>query len=822
MNEPHDPNVTADADSPCAGDPHRTTDHVRSSSDTEPSHPPADAPAADLPAVPGYRVLREIARGGMGRVLAAFDLTLDRDVALKVLLSGANADRFVRESRITARLPHPAIPPVHALGTLADGCPFLAMKLVVGQTLAVEMKSADRPRLLQAFTQVCQAVGFAHSRGVIHRDLKPANVMVGAFGEVQVMDWGLAKELTGREVGDEPRSAAPPALPAAADAGEVTGHHSAGESTDDQTQAGTVLGTPVYMAPEVATGQAATTAADVYGLGAILYTLLAGRPPYTGTTAADVLKKVTTTDPSLFAQANSSVPPALVAICRKAMARDPDDRYPSADDVATDVRRWLTDEPVSVYREPWTGRVARWARGRKTTVVAAAVLLLTTAVAATATAGLVWREQRQTKFQRERAEGEKVNATENAAAAITVVRDLSSYIRLVELAGGRQSVTDQQRKFALDHALPGYERLLALHPDDEQLRSTLALTHRFRANLCRVLGETGEAEKSYREASRHYGELVAGKPEVSNYQFDLALTGRDFALLLKTLGRLKESTEILEVSIRHLDQKWRADPKNPESQQTLAMMLLDRAELDFALGRFADAERHARRSMELYAQSADAAAASPEKLAPLFHGMAELRLAMALRELGRLDDALAVHDQALGRLAGFMKLQNESARSYTFEYHRAQAERGWTSARMSNRHATGLADLDSAVAGFEKLAKQFPQFPAYLRSQGMGTLYRGRLKAIMGRPEAAGQDLNAAVKIFENLVAKFPDVPVYRSFLGQSYIALGQLDRDPMTATRWYRQAREMLDGAVQRSPENAQDRKALADLDALAGVPRP
>src|SRR5207244_3573399 len=165
-----------------------------------------------LPAITGYRVRREIARGGMGRVLAAHDLTLDRDVALKILLPGANADRFVRESKITARLPHPGIPPVHALGTLADGSPFLAMKLIAGQTLAVELKTADRPRLLQTFTQVCQAVGFAHSRGVTHRDLKPANIMVGAFGEVQVMDWGLAKDSRGGEAPDQPRRPQTPPL----------------------------------------------------------------------------------------------------------------------------------------------------------------------------------------------------------------------------------------------------------------------------------------------------------------------------------------------------------------------------------------------------------------------------------------------------------------------------------------------------------------------------------------------------------------------------------------------------------------------------------
>src|SRR5262245_21311983 len=210
MNETHDPHVTsdlpsADADALRTTDPLGATGHHRCSASTDGSHPGANAPGNDLPVVPGYRVLREIARGGMGRVLAAYDLGLARDVALKVLLPRATSDRFVRESKITARLPHPGIPPVYALGTLADGTPFLAMKLIAGQTLAEDMNGAYRPRLLQVFTQVCQAVGYAHSRGVIHRDLKPANVMVGAFGEVQVMDWGLAKDLSdeGEASGEE-------------------------------------------------------------------------------------------------------------------------------------------------------------------------------------------------------------------------------------------------------------------------------------------------------------------------------------------------------------------------------------------------------------------------------------------------------------------------------------------------------------------------------------------------------------------------------------------------------------------------------------------
>src|SRR4029077_21253631 len=137
------------------------------------------------------------------------------------------------------RLPHPGIPPVHALGTLADGGFFLAMKLIAGQTLAEEMKTADRPRLLQVFTQVCQAVGFAHNRGVVHRDLKPANIMVGAFGEGQVMDWGLAKDLNSRGVADEPRASEAPAVAiVATEASETADYKPFGESTDDQTQVG--------------------------------------------------------------------------------------------------------------------------------------------------------------------------------------------------------------------------------------------------------------------------------------------------------------------------------------------------------------------------------------------------------------------------------------------------------------------------------------------------------------------------------------------------------------------------------------------------------
>ncbi|HEX4608986.1 MAG TPA: tetratricopeptide repeat protein [Urbifossiella sp.] len=253
--------------------------------------------------VPGYEVRGEIARGNMGRVLAARDLAFGRDVAIKVILRpeatapaelSQVAGRFVRESRITGRLTHPGIPPTYQLGALDDGLPFLAMKLVRGRTLAALLADRpdpghDLPRFVAVFEQVCQAVGYAHSQGVIHRDLKPANIMVGAFGEVQVMDWGLAKEVAHGGT-DAPRTgaggAAPDAAPSAT--GSTVG--------DDQTGAGAVMGTPAYMAPEQARGEPSDVRADVFALGGVLAAILVARAPFQSSSVASALGRAAAGD----------------------------------------------------------------------------------------------------------------------------------------------------------------------------------------------------------------------------------------------------------------------------------------------------------------------------------------------------------------------------------------------------------------------------------------------------------------------------------------------------------------------------------------------
>jgi tetratricopeptide (TPR) repeat protein len=402
MNEPHDPNVTADHIAATPAEALGTTDHTRGAASTADSHPGAGA-GGDLPAVPGYRVLHEIARGGMGCVLAAYDPPLDRDVALKILLPGANADRFVRESKITARLPHPGIPPVHALGTLADGSPFLAMKLIAGRTLADEMKSADRPRLLQAFTQVCQAVGFAHSRGIIHRHLKPANVLVGAFGEVQVMDWGLAKDLTSQEVPVEPRaSESSPAPVVGADPRATTAHRAAGESTDDQTQAGQVMGTPAYMAPEQARSEATDARADVFALGGILCAILTGKPPFSGKSALEVMQRAAAAN---LAEANARLDRCgadeeLIALCRRCLSPNPAGRPADGQAVADGVTAYLDGvqeklRKAELAQAEAKAKAIEEAKRRRLRRVLVATVLLAALVAGGV--GLWWKLDRDAK-----------------------------------------------------------------------------------------------------------------------------------------------------------------------------------------------------------------------------------------------------------------------------------------------------------------------------------------------------------------------------------------------------------------------------------------
>jgi serine/threonine protein kinase len=309
--------------------------------------------------------VKAIGRGGMGTVYLAEDVVLGREVALKVSSGDAGSDvtaRLEREVRALARLEHPGIVPVHDAGTLPDGRAFYAMKLVRGLRLDEWTTKRDRRARLRLFQRVCEAVGFAHARDIIHRDLKPQNVMVGEFGEALVMDWGLARHQGVAELA--PGGSAPPG------AGVVA------------TQAGAILGTPAFMAPEQARGEAVGPPADLYGLGAILYFLLTGRTPHDGPSVRAVLEAVGSRAPAPVRSLDPSIPPALAAVCDKAVAHAPEQRYRTATELADDVGRFLDFEPVLARRESLLEKAGRFAaRNRVVLTLIAAYLLVRLIVA---------------------------------------------------------------------------------------------------------------------------------------------------------------------------------------------------------------------------------------------------------------------------------------------------------------------------------------------------------------------------------------------------------------------------------------------------------
>ena len=305
---------------------------------------------AEMPDLAGtrYRLLERIARGGMGVVYTAEDENLRRRVALKVLdvpgTDGELRNRLIREARVLAALEHPGIVPVHDVGTLADGRVFYTMKFVEGNRLDKFIESvASVPDRLRIFLRICDAVAFAHARGVLHRDLKPANIMVGPFGEVLVMDWGLAKILRG-EVSSSMLEADPEAT--VFDKPKHANIASPPTETSVVTGHGTVMGTPGYMSPEQARGEVehVDTRSDIYSLGALLRFLLTGQPEGASIPGGPRLDK------------------SLTAICAKATEAAPAERYRNVQQMALDVSRYLDGLAVGAHRESIFDRAGRFYR----------------------------------------------------------------------------------------------------------------------------------------------------------------------------------------------------------------------------------------------------------------------------------------------------------------------------------------------------------------------------------------------------------------------------------------------------------------------------
>jgi serine/threonine protein kinase/Flp pilus assembly protein TadD len=510
-----------------------------------------------------YRVLRSHAQGGLGEVFVAEDRELNREVALKEIRSEYArdkdfADRFLLEAQVTGHLEHPGIVPVYGAGHHSDGRPYYAMRFIHGESFdkaisqfhgGTEEGEADSPersvafrQLLGRFVDVCQAAAYAHSKGVIHRDLKPGNVMLGRFGETLIVDWGLARVLDNPERnGDSKGSWVRPTVgPASA------------------TRAGSALGTPAYMSPEQAAGDRDRVgpASDVYSLGAMLYEILTGKPSFDGN-LVDVLDRIQRGKFSRPREVTSDVPAALEAVCLKAMATDPADRYADAQEIARDVESWLADEPPSAWREPLRARAARWIRKHQR-LTAVTLTLAFVAVIAAAAAGMWYQnaraqqQARQTQIAREttveldRAE----DALDALSKSLADRRVMQKFIS--DLGGWRRQV--EAARTALGRA-----KLVAA---DDEVPLDAAVGERMQALRVRLQGE----EKHLKLAERLDRIRLDASKMGTDGVIEMAAAGDKYAGIFR---------EVLGVDIEHDDAAQIANKIHRSPFRTILVATLD-------------------------------------------------------------------------------------------------------------------------------------------------------------------------------------------------------------------------------------------------------
>jgi tetratricopeptide (TPR) repeat protein/tRNA A-37 threonylcarbamoyl transferase component Bud32 len=475
-----------------------------------------DYPDFLLVDVDRYADRQVMTQGGMGRIVIARDRRLRRQVAVKELRtqSAALRARFEREALLTARLQHPSIVSIYEAGRWPSGEPFYAMRLVPGrafdQVIAGASTLESRLALLPHVLAIADALAYAHKERVIHRDLKPQNVMIGEFGETVVIDWGLAKDLT-----DTIPEAAIDAGPyrVAADMGA--------------TRHGDILGTPAYMPPEQAEGLPADERADVYAIGAILYHLLCGHTPYAGSTSGEILDAVRHAPPPPLQLKQAGLPADLLAIVARAMAREPASRYPTARELAEDLRRFQSGQLVGAHRYSLRQLLGRWVRRHRTAVAVAGVAAAILVVVAGLSLRRIISEQRRAEEQRAAAEQSR-----GEAEALTDFM-LGDLHRKLEKVGKLELLEEVARKAG------DYYRRTPPRGDEETSKRATVLQNI--GDVLRARGDEAAALVEFRAARVLRDELVARDPEDGKWQVELSRTRKRIGDVLLVQGKADEA-----------------------------------------------------------------------------------------------------------------------------------------------------------------------------------------------------------------------------------------------------------------------------------------
>lgn len=802
-----------------------------------------------------YTLSHVHAKGGIGQVWLARDSSMGRDVAMKEIRADRSAGaqvwtRFVEEARITGQLEHPGIVPVYEVGRRkGDRNPYYTMRFVRGKTLAEAIRGvrtarkqggdplAER-RLLEAFVSICQTLAYAHARGVIHRDLKTANVVLGDYGEVIVLDWGLAKLI------DDPNSMSSQT----ADAETAARAAAADTPSDDATRLDKVEGTPAYMAPEQAAGWVHKIDArtDVYGLGAILYEILTGRPPYERAELKEMLRRVRQDAPAAPRSVDPTAPPALEAVCLKALSKAPEARYPTAEALGEEVRRWLADEPVRAYPEPWTKRLARWAKRHRTAVAAAAALVGTSIVALSIGYVVVRAERDEAARSRDFARGavdtmytdvaedwleDHVDATQRkfleearAYYADFARRDAGTPERVLATARAYHRVGEVERKLGRNvEAEAAYaeaiRRLTPLAKDDSEARRQLARTEARLGALRVAQGQLEEGDRLLAGAIAALEPFAAPPGAGAEAKLDLARARDLRGEALRLARKNAEAAVEHEAAIAGLRPLLQARPDDVAARKELGRALTN---LGYLRSEMPDGAAAGRAALE-------EALAVQRPLLQQFptiprirqdHGLTATRLGILQRDAGQVEEAEASYRAALDdfrRLATDFPTRPEYRRELSRSYNNLatllQADRG--------RPLDALAVYAEAVPVLRGLAEEVPDEPKPLRDLAIATTNMGSAHMQLGQFEEAARRFEEAEGLHDRLAERFGDVPdnvARRASLLAQRASLEKELRRLDEAEALLGRARGLLDGLVAAHPDTLAYRSDRAGLLAVLG----
>ena len=770
-----------------------------------------------------YKLTRVHGKGGLGQVWLATDRQLNREVALKEVLPKRSQDqeahlRLQKEAQITGQLEHPNIITVYELvEDKVTEQSYYTMRFVRGETLRKALKSYHRRRaegvenplelrrLLYAFVSVCNAIGYAHSRGVLHRDLKPANIMLGEFGEVTVLDWGIAMTRDRRESDVDWR--------------EVL---ISGVDDLEKTAAGNVIGSPAYMSPEQADGRISqmSDATDVYGLGAILYAILTGNGPHSSNEkrsslrdTMDLLARISNGPAPEPRLTNPEVPAPLNAICVKALQRLPADRYAGAQEMAKDVTRWLADEPVSVHRENFAARTARFARRHRAWAQAGAAATILIAITATAAAMVINQSRKNEAEARQIAEvalQKQSEALEREKAARAEALELFSQARRTvdkSLTGFSDVLTwfpwvQPVRVELLKTAAEDYERFSQRQTDDPQIGLEAARAAIRLGDVHNTILDFPEAKQAFSRAIESLKRLTSNDSVSNAAQKELVIAHERMATVLAALAENVAADAEFRTAISLIELLESSQQGGHELDYTTARVRLNWAMFLVSSQQFDAAQTQMNLCTERFIKLVG--------LSPT----AEYRegYAASLVTLGTLHQQMLDTTEAAGALQEAMKCWQQLAteqpdnpvylqRLASTRVSLAIAIRGTASEEVL------LSTWKNCISDYSILQEARPGVPVFREDQAIAHFDLAGFLQELGRDNEALAEVQAALPDLIRLSTAHPEVARFRDNHARGLTRFGQILRelnDVETAELALIEAADSFRSLTEDVPDNA------------------